>query len=91
MKTNKTFFTAAFAVCALCACSSGADGNDHETPEKPVPTGKLPITISTSVSGVEESRVTDYAFEAGDEAGPLRCQPPCRRLCRTVAGAGQPR
>ena len=69
MKTNKTFFTAAFAVCALCACSSGADGNDHETPEKPVPTGKLPITISTSVSGVEESRVTDYAFEAGDEAG----------------------
>lgn len=69
MKTNKTFFTAAFVVCALCACSSGADGNDHETPEKPVPTGKLPITISTSVSGVEESRVTDYAFEAGDEAG----------------------
>lgn len=69
MKTGQCLFAIIFAVCALCACSSGSDDNGQATPDEPAPTGKLPITISTSVSGVEESRVTDYAFEAGDEAG----------------------
>ena len=69
MKTGQCLFAIIFAVCALCACSSGSDDNGQATPDEPAPTGKLPITISTSVSGVEESRVTDYAFETGDEAG----------------------
>lgn len=69
MKTGQCLFAIIFAVCALCACSSGSDDNGQAAPDEPAPTGKLPITISTSVSGVEESRVTDYAFEAGDEAG----------------------
>ena len=69
MKTGQCLFAIIFAVCALCACSSGSDDNGQATPDEPAPTGNLPITISTSVSGVEESRVTDYAFEAGDEAG----------------------
>ncbi len=69
MKTGQCLFAIIFAVCALCACSSGSDDNGQAPPDEPAPTGKLPITISTSVSGVEESRVTDYAFEAGDEAG----------------------
>lgn len=69
MKTRKILFAFVFMAGALCACSSGSDDGGQDIPEKPTPTGKLPITISTSVSGVEESRVTDYAFEAGDEAG----------------------
>lgn len=69
MKTGQCLFAIIFAVCALCACSSGSDDNGQAAPDEPAPTGKLPITISTSVSGVEESRVTDYAFETGDEAG----------------------
>lgn len=69
MKTGQCLFAIIFAACALCACSSGSDDNGQAAPDEPAPTGKLPITISTSVSGVEESRVTDYAFETGDEAG----------------------
>lgn len=69
METRKTLFAFVFMAGALCACSSGSDDSGQDTPDKPAPSGKLPITISTSVSGVEDSRVTDYAFEVGDEAG----------------------
>lgn len=52
---KKVFFLAAMA--AMVSCS------DNVTEEKPVGE-KLPINISTTLS-----RVTDYAFEAGDKVG----------------------
>lgn len=69
MKTMRKFFTLMFMASMLCACSSGNGEDQPEVPEPPTPSGKLPINISTSVNGVDESRVTDYAFEAGDEVG----------------------
>lgn len=69
MKTVKKLFTFMLAAGALCACSSGGGTGQPDVPEPPAPTGKLPIVISTSVSGVEDTRVTDYAFEAGDAVG----------------------
>ena len=54
---------------ALCACSSGGGESQPDVPEPPAPQGKMPINISTSVSAVEDTRVTDYAFEAGDAVG----------------------
>lgn len=70
----KNIFTLIFAAAALCACSSGDDGTQTPPatppttePTDPTPQAKLPINISTSLVQLSGTRVTDYAFEAGDK------------------------
>lgn len=69
----KNIFTLIFAAAALCACSSGDDGSPATPPPTeptdPTPQAKLPINISTSLVQLSGTRVTDYAFEAGDKIG----------------------
>lgn len=87
----KNIFTLIFAAAALCACSSGDDG--AQTPPATPPTtepadptdpqAKLPINISTSLVQLSGTRVTDYAFEAGDKIG-------LYVVNRTAEGAAQP-
>lgn len=87
----KNIFTLIFAAAALCACSSGDDG--AQTPPATPPTtepadptdpqAKLPINISTSLVQPSDTRVTDYAFEAGDKIG-------LYVVNRTAEGAAQP-
>jgi hypothetical protein len=56
---------------ALCACSSGGDGVGDEPGVPNPPTGdkRLPISIGMTVNDRENTRVTDLAFEAGDQIG----------------------
>lgn len=59
------------ATLALCACSSGGDGTD-ETPVVPNPPAgdkRQPINIGMTVNDRENTRVTDLAFEVGDQIG----------------------
>lgn len=69
MKTAKYFIAFAFVAAVLCSCSSGSEDTSPDTSEPSLPQGKLPITISTSVNALEDTRVTDYAFEQGDKVG----------------------
>ena len=59
------------AAFALCACSSGGDGVGDEPGVPNPPTGgeRLPISIGMTVNDRENTRVTDLAFEAGDQIG----------------------
>ena len=59
------------ATLALCACSSGGDGVGDEPGLPNPPTGgeRLPIRIGMTVNDRENTRVTDLAFEAGDQIG----------------------
>lgn len=68
MKKLGTLLLAAFA---LCACSSGGDGVGDEPGVPNPPTGgeRLPISIGMTVNDRENTRVTDLAFEAGDQIG----------------------
>lgn len=61
-KTNLTFLVV--GLLTLGACSGGGDPSTP-SPEPIKPVGKLPISISTSVT----SRATDFAFEKGDQIG----------------------
>ncbi len=83
----KNIFTLIFAAAALCACSSGDDGSPATPPPTeptdPTPQAKLPINISTSLVQLSGTRVTDYAFEAGDKIG-------LYVVNRTAEGAAQP-
>ena len=83
----KNIFTLIFAAAALCACSSGDDGSPATPPPTeptdPTPQAKLPINISTSLVQLSGTRVTDYAFEAGDKIG-------LYVVNRTADGAAQP-
>lgn len=60
--------TAALAALMVCACSTDG-GNEITGGEETPDVKKLPINISTILSGIEETRATDYSFENGDEAG----------------------
>lgn len=60
--------TAAFTTLIICACSTDG-GNEITGGEETPDVKKLPINISTILSGIEETRATDYSFENGDEAG----------------------
>lgn len=68
MKKLETLLLATFA---LCACSSGGDGAVDEPGTVTPPTGgkRLPINIGMTISDLENSRVTDLAFETGDQIG----------------------
>ena len=83
----KNIFTLIFAAAALCACSSGDDGSPATPPPTeptdPTPQAKLPINISTSLVQLSGTRVTDYAFEAGDKIG-------LYVVNRTAEGTAQP-
>lgn len=83
----KSIFPLIFAAAALCACSSGDDGSPATPPPTeptdPTPQAKLPINISTSLVQLSGTRVTDYAFEAGDKIG-------LYVVNRTAEGAAQP-
>lgn len=60
--------TAALTSIMVCACSTDG-GNEISGGEETPDVKKLPINISTILSGIEETRATDYSFENGDEAG----------------------
>lgn len=77
MKTSKTCLQMLLAI-SMCACSSGGDSGEPDTPDPTPPTQKqLKINLNTTVekpgSTADDSRsatrVTDYAFEQGDRAG----------------------
>ena len=55
----------------LCSCSSGNDGatDTPDTPTPPTAEERLSIHIGTAVNDREDTRVTDLAFEAGDQIG----------------------
>ncbi len=59
------------ATLALCACSSGGDGagDSPGVPNPPTGDKRQPINIGMTVNDRENTRVTDLAFEAGDQIG----------------------
>ncbi len=59
------------ATLALCACSSGGDGagDSPGVPNPPTGDKRLPISIGMTMNDRENTRVTDLAFEAGDQIG----------------------
>lgn len=63
------FFSLMLLALSVCACSSGGEnGESIPTPEPIPPTPQqVRINISTTVEG--STRVTDNAFEKGDQAG----------------------
>ena len=68
MKKTRMLPVMLLTTLTLCACSSGND----EQPEPTVPpttSAKLPIQISTVLEEISGKRVTDYAFESGDQIG----------------------
>lgn len=65
MSKMKNLATMLIVAVAFCSCSSGGD-EQPEVPNPPTTATKLPIKISTTVG---DTRVTDYAFEAGDKIG----------------------
>ncbi len=69
---KKELGTLLFTALLITACSSG--GDESTAPVTPPPTEpttpeKIAINISTSLTGIDGTRVTDYAFEAGDRIG----------------------
>lgn len=67
MKING-YLIAVFASLLVCSCPSGKGDEFVEEPDVPS-VKELPIHISTTLSGIEETRATDYSFESGDVAG----------------------
>lgn len=59
------------ATLALCACSSGGDGagDSPGVPNPPTGDKRQPINIGMTVNDRENTRVTDLAFEVGDQIG----------------------
>lgn len=59
------------ATLALCACSSGGDGagDSPGVPNPPTGDKRLPISIGMTMNDRENTRVTDLAFEVGDQIG----------------------
>lgn len=67
---KKTTICEVIAIALMYACSSGGDEpGEIPTPPTPTPSEKLPIRISTVMGDTGNKRVTDFAFEAGDQAG----------------------
>lgn len=67
MRTNG-FFSLMLLTLSVCACSLGETGEQTPTPEPTPPTPQqVKINISTTVEGT--TRVTDNAFEKGDQVG----------------------
>lgn len=56
------------AAFSLCVCSS-CDKNGQQEEIEPSAPKAIPINISTTVTGIDGTRATDYAFEAGDKIG----------------------
>ena len=66
MKKTRKIPILLLATLTLCACSSG----EEEQPVPPEPpttsTNPIPIRINTVMESINDTRATDYAFEAGD-------------------------
>ena len=69
MKKTRKIPILLLATLTLCACSSG----EEEQPVPPEPpttsTNPIPIRINTVMESINDTRATDYAFEAGDRIG----------------------
>lgn len=65
---KKSILVLTAAVIAFCSCSSGDGSGQQDVPDTPV-TKNIPIKISTDVTGIEDTRATDYGFESGDAIG----------------------
>ena len=76
------------ATLALCACSSGGDGagDSPGVPNPPTGDKRLPISIGMTMNDRENTRVTDLAFEVGDQIGYIEAMKMFNDLKSDVSG-----
>lgn len=65
---KKNIFILFAALSALCSCSTD-EGNGPQGESGKPSQPALPINISTAMSSIDDTRATDYGFEAGDNIG----------------------